>query len=152
METSLMMSLMRKNVAMFYVYPRIIALSLDSWMKEFNEGNYSLATFLATIISSFRFKCIDLDGNGVIMRNELQFFYEEQLHRMECMAQEPKENSITLQDIKGSKLSGNVFNILFNLHKFIAFESRDPFLIRQERENPTLTEWDRFAHREYIRF
>ncbi|KAM7258828.1 hypothetical protein ACFE04_014569 [Oxalis oulophora] len=114
------------------------------------------------------FKCIDLDGNGVITRNELQFFYEEQLHRMECMAQEPvlfedilcqivdmigpkKENSITLQDIKGSKLSGNVFNILFNLNKFIAFESRDPFLIRQERENPTLTEWDRFAHREYIR-
>lgn len=22
---------------------------------------------------------------------------------------------------------------------------------KQERENPTLTEWDRFAHREYIR-
>lgn len=22
---------------------------------------------------------------------------------------------------------------------------------QQERENPTLTEWDRFAHREYIR-
>lgn len=37
----------------------------------------------------FRFKCIDLDGNGVLTRNELQFFYEEQLHRMECMAQEP---------------------------------------------------------------
>lgn len=37
----------------------------------------------------FRFKCIDLDGNGVLTRNEMQFFYEEQLHRMECMAQEP---------------------------------------------------------------
>ena len=36
-----------------------------------------------------RFKCSDLDGNGVLTRNELQFFYEEQLHRMECMAQEP---------------------------------------------------------------
>lgn len=36
-----------------------------------------------------RFKCIDLDGNGILTRNELQFFYEEQLHRMECMAQEP---------------------------------------------------------------
>lgn len=36
-----------------------------------------------------RFKCIDLDGNGVLTRNELQYFYEEQLHRMECMAQEP---------------------------------------------------------------
>lgn len=38
---------------------------------------------------------------------------------------------MTLRDVKGSKLSGNVFNILFNLNKFIAFETRDPFLIRQ---------------------
>ncbi|TXG72338.1 hypothetical protein EZV62_000917 [Acer yangbiense] len=114
------------------------------------------------------FKCIDLDGNGLLTPNEMQFFFEEQLHRMECMAQEPvlfedilcqivdmigpeNEGYITLRDLKGCKLSGNVFNILFNLNKFIAFESRDPFLIRQERENPTLTEWDRFAHREYIR-
>ncbi|XP_050366949.1 probable serine/threonine protein phosphatase 2A regulatory subunit B''epsilon [Argentina anserina] len=114
------------------------------------------------------FKCIDLDGNGVLTRNELQFFYEEQLHRMECMAQEPvlfedilcqivdmigpeREDCFTLRDLKGCKLSGNFFNILFNLNKFIAFESRDPFLIRQEREDPSLTEWDRFAHREYIR-
>ncbi|MBA0832933.1 hypothetical protein Goarm_017285, partial [Gossypium armourianum] len=133
------------------------------------------------------FKCIDLDGNGILTRNEMQFFYEEQLHRMECMAQEPvlfedilcqiidmikpelvnsnlencagivqlsrgqAESYITLRDLKGSKLSGSVFNILFNLNKFMAFETRDPFLIRQERENPTLTEWDRFAHREYIR-
>ncbi|KAJ0515810.1 putative EF-hand domain-containing protein [Helianthus annuus] len=114
------------------------------------------------------FKCIDLDGNGVLTRNELQFFYEEQLHRMECMAQEPvlfedilcqivdmvkpqDEAYFTLNDLKGNKLSGSCFNILFNLNKFMAFESRDPFLIRQERENPTLTEWDRFAHREYIR-
>lgn len=36
-----------------------------------------------------RFKCIDLDANGILTRNEMQFFYEEQLHRMECMAQEP---------------------------------------------------------------
>ncbi|KAE8728506.1 protein prenyltransferase alpha subunit repeat-containing protein 1-like isoform X1 [Hibiscus syriacus] len=114
------------------------------------------------------FKCIDLDGNEVITRNEMQFFYEEQLHRMECMAQGPvlfedilcqmidmikpeNESFIMLRDLKGSKLSGSVFNILFNLNKFMAYETRDPFLIRQERENPTLTEWGRFAHREYIR-
>ncbi|XP_004495369.1 serine/threonine protein phosphatase 2A regulatory subunit B''beta-like [Cicer arietinum] len=114
------------------------------------------------------FKCIDLDGNGVLTPNEMLFFYEEQLHRMECMAQEPvlfedilcqivdmigpeNEGYITLRDVKNSKLSGNVFNILFNLNKFIAFETRDPFLIRQEREDPSMTEWDRFAHREYIR-
>ncbi|GJT75771.1 serine/threonine protein phosphatase 2A regulatory subunit B''beta-like protein [Tanacetum coccineum] len=119
-------------------------------------------------ISISWFKCVDLDGNGIITRNEMQFFYEEQLHRMECMAQEPvlfedilcqivdmigpkDEGYFTLRDLKGSRLAGSVFNILFNLNKFMAFETRDPFLIRQERENPTLTEWDRFAHREYIR-
>ncbi|KAG4911143.1 hypothetical protein GLYMA_20G222700v4 [Glycine max] len=142
------------------------------------EGKMGYEDFVYFILSEedkssepsleYWFKCIDLDGNGVLTRNELQFFYEEQLHRMECMAQEPvlfedilcqiidmikpeDESVITLHDLKGGKLSGSVFNILFNLNKFMAFETRDPFLIRQERENPTLTEWDRFAHREYIR-
>ncbi|KAI3470689.1 hypothetical protein Pfo_027352 [Paulownia fortunei] len=142
------------------------------------EGKMGYEDFVYFILSEedkssepsleYWFKCIDLDGNGVITRNEMQFFYEEQLHRMECMAQEPvlfedilcqlvdmispeDESYFTLHDLKGSKLSGSVFNILFNLNKFMAFETRDPFLIRQERENPNLTEWDRFAHREYIR-
>ncbi|OAY44310.1 probable serine/threonine protein phosphatase 2A regulatory subunit B''gamma isoform X1 [Manihot esculenta] len=142
------------------------------------EGKMGYEDFVYFILSEedkssepsleYWFKCIDLDGNGVLTRNEMQFFYEEQLHRMECMAQEPvlfedilcqiidmigpeNESYITLSDLKGCKLSGSVFNILFNLNKFMAFETRDPFLIRQERENPTLTEWDRFAHREYIR-
>ncbi|KAL0376939.1 UNVERIFIED_CONTAM: Serine/threonine protein phosphatase 2A regulatory subunit B''beta [Sesamum calycinum] len=142
------------------------------------EGKMGYEDFVYFILSEedkssepsleYWFKCIDLDGNGVITRNEMQFFYEEQLHRMECMAQEPvlyedilcqivdmihpeDESYFTLHDLKGSKLSGSVFNILFNLNKFMAFETRDPFLIRQERENPHLTEWDRFAHREYIR-
>ncbi|XP_050223280.1 serine/threonine protein phosphatase 2A regulatory subunit B''beta-like [Mercurialis annua] len=142
------------------------------------EGKMGYEDFVNFILSEedkssepsleYWFKCIDLDGNGVLTRNEMQFFYEEQLHRMECMAQEPvlfedilcqiidmigpeHEGFITLRDLKGCKLSGSVFNILFNLNKFMAFETRDPFLIRQERENPTLTDWDRFAHREYIR-
>lgn len=41
------------------------------------------------------------------------------------------DSYFTLHDLKGSKLSGSVFNILFNLNKFMAFETRDPFLIRQ---------------------
>lgn len=138
-----------------------------------------------------------MDGNGILTSNEMQFFYEEQLHRMECMAQEPvlfedilcqifdmigpevtpgfllitclfieclfflfflggwgfgyllyawpmvafdcvclqNEGYVTLRDVKSSKLSGHVFNILFNLNKFIAFESRDAFLIRQVNAN-----------------
>ncbi|XP_060212589.1 serine/threonine protein phosphatase 2A regulatory subunit B''beta-like isoform X1 [Lycium barbarum] len=142
------------------------------------EGKMGYEDFVYFILSEedktsepsleYWFKCIDLDGNGVMTRNEMQFFYEEQLHRMECMGQEPvlfedilcqmvdmispeDESYFTLRDLKGNKLSGSVFNILFNLNKFMAFETRDPFLIRQERENPNLTEWDRFAHREYIR-
>ncbi|CAH8320392.1 unnamed protein product [Eruca vesicaria subsp. sativa] len=142
------------------------------------EGKMSYEDFVYFILAEedkssepsleYWFKCIDLDGNGVITPNEIHFFFEEQLHRMESITQEPvhfndilcqiidmikpeKENCLTLQDLKGSKLSGNVFNILFNLNKFMAFETRDPFLIRQEREDPSLTEWDRFAQREYVR-
>ncbi|XP_076946960.1 putative serine/threonine protein phosphatase 2A regulatory subunit B''delta [Bidens hawaiensis] len=142
------------------------------------EGKMGYEDFVYFILSEedkssepsleYWFKCIDLDGNGVLTKNEMQFFYEEQLHRMECIAQEPvlfedvlcqivdmvgpkDEGYFTLCDLKGSKLSGSVFYIFFNLNKFMAYESRDPNLICQERENPTLTEWDRFAYREYIR-
>ncbi|KAF7089341.1 hypothetical protein CFC21_092340 [Triticum aestivum] len=114
------------------------------------------------------FKCIDLDGNGILTHIELQYFFEEQLHRMECMAQEPvlfedilcqlvdmigpeDDTFFTIKDFRRCKLSGHFFNVLFNLNKFMAFESRDPFLIRQMREEPSLTDWDRFARREYIR-
>ncbi|KAJ0052784.1 hypothetical protein Pint_01702 [Pistacia integerrima] len=72
------------------------------------------------------FKCIDLDENGVITYNEMQFFYEEQLHRMECISQEPV-------------LFGDILCQIVDM------------IAPQEREDPSLTEWDRFAHREYIR-
>lgn len=50
---------------------------------------FSWSVNLFIICFFYRFKCIDLDGNGILTPNEMQFFYEEQLHRMECMAQEP---------------------------------------------------------------
>jgi len=115
------------------------------------------------------FRCVDLDDDGCLQKNEMLYFYEEQLHRMECLAQEPvlfedvicqmhdmiqpsREGVFTLADLRRSKpLSGILFNILFNLNKFVAFETRDPFLVRQEKEDPHLTEWDRFARTEYVR-
>ena len=37
----------------------------------------------------------------------------------------------TLRDLKRSRsLAGTLFNIMFNLNKFIAFETRDPFVMR----------------------
>jgi len=41
-----------------------------------------------------------------------------------------------------------LFNTLFNLHKFIAYEHRDPFTVRAEQEC-TLADWDKFAAQEY---
>ncbi len=33
------------------------------------------------------FRCCDLDGDGRLSPDELLYFYEEQLHRMECLSQ-----------------------------------------------------------------
>jgi serine/threonine-protein phosphatase 2A regulatory subunit B'' len=61
------------------------------------------------------------------------------------------DGRVTLKDLRANSMSGNFFNVLFNMNKFIAFETRDPFLMRQEREEPHLTAWDRFARGEYLR-
>lgn len=37
------------------------------------------------------------------------------------------------------RVSGVFFNVLFNLSKFIEFEQRDPFLLRQQLAEPELT-------------
>jgi len=51
----------------------------------------------------------------------------------------------TLRDLRRQRaLSGTLFNILFNLPKFVAFEMRDPFVVRQEQsEDPNASDWDR---------
>lgn len=57
------------------------------------------------------------------------------------------ETYFTLRDLKKCKLSGNIFNILFNLNKFMAFETRDPFLIRQVI---TVLHWSVWIHCVYL--
>jgi len=51
------------------------------------------------------------------------------------------------------QLTGNFFNMLFNLNKFVAFEQRDPFLLKQQRTEAgqVMTLWARFAAIEYAR-
>lgn len=54
-----------------------------------------------------------------------------------------------VQDLMKSRNSASIlFNTLFNLHKFIAYEHRDPFTVRAEQEC-ILADWDRFAAQEY---
>lgn len=117
------------------------------------------------------FRACDLTGDGKLTQDELLWFYEEQMSRMECLSQEvvtfddimsqmldmlnPEDlYFITMRDLKRSRqMAGTLFNVLFNLTKFVAFEMRDPFTMRQEREEAAMgaTEWDRFARAEYLR-
>ena len=48
-------------------------------------------------------------------------------------------------------ISGVLFDILFNLHKFMRFETRDPFQEKLRREDVHRSDWDRYAHIEYNR-
>eukprot|EP00756_Hemistasia_phaeocysticola_P015538 Hpha_TRINITY_DN15416_c1_g6::TRINITY_DN15416_c1_g6_i1::g.176972::m.176972/K11583/PPP2R3; serine/threonine-protein phosphatase 2A regulatory subunit B'' len=114
------------------------------------------------------FRCVDLDGDGALSGYELTHFFAEQKARMEASYQEtvawedilcqmvdiikPRSKvCIVMSDVHRCKLSGNFFNALFNLNKFIAFEQRDPFAAHAERQLPEKTEWDRFAKVEYER-
>ncbi|KAL6752232.1 hypothetical protein V8C86DRAFT_2761140 [Haematococcus lacustris] len=117
------------------------------------------------------FKCVDLDCDGVIRPKEMWFFYEEQLKRMEgnnqeavmfpdvlCqlhdMLQPEVEGQYTLRDLKRMKpQSGLLFNALFNLHKFLNFENRDPFAVRAEQQGELagLSDWEKFAKIQYYR-
>lgn len=59
----------------------------------------------------------------------------------------------TCRDLKRTRpQSALFFNALFNLHKFLSYENRDPFAMRAEQgEFAGLTEWDKFAKIEYYR-
>jgi len=113
------------------------------------------------------FRCCDVDGDGFLNAQDMLHFYQEQLHRMECLSQEivsfpdvltqltdladPRMDGwVTLKDLKQCQMAGNFFNTLFNLNKFLAFEQRDPFINKQEQADD-LTEWERFARAEYMR-
>ena len=117
------------------------------------------------------FKVIDLDENGTITPHEMDYFYEEQVHRLEYLNHEPilfvdllcqmndmikpkpVEGHFTLAQLKVYQTQiGIFFNCLVNLNKFIAYETRDLFAIKHQlTEFPDYSEWDRFAKSEYER-
>ena len=100
----------------------------------------------------------------------MEFFYEEQVHRLEYLNHEPilyvdllcqmndlvkpsYEGHFHFEEIKAVASSvGIFFNCLVNLNKFIAYETRDLFQIKNMvTEFPDYSEWDRFAKTEYER-
>ncbi|EPY82676.1 hypothetical protein CB1_000633006 [Camelus ferus] len=114
------------------------------------------------------FRCMDLDGDGVLSMYELEYFYEEQCERMEAMGIEPlpfhdllcqmldlvkpaSDGRITLRDLKRCRMAHIFYDTFFNLEKYLDHEQRDPFAVQKDVENdgPEPSDWDRFAAEEY---
>ncbi|XP_063224342.1 serine/threonine-protein phosphatase 2A regulatory subunit B'' subunit alpha-like isoform X2 [Bacillus rossius redtenbacheri] len=114
------------------------------------------------------FRCMDLDGDGYLSMYELEYFYEEQLQRMEAIGIEtlPFEDclcqmldmirpvvpgKISLSDLKRCKMTPIFFDTFFNLEKYLDHEQRDPFASQRDHDTDgqELSDWDRFAAEEY---
>ncbi|XP_024602020.1 serine/threonine-protein phosphatase 2A regulatory subunit B'' subunit alpha isoform X2 [Neophocaena asiaeorientalis asiaeorientalis] len=114
------------------------------------------------------FRCMDVDGDGVLSMYELEYFYEEQCERMEAMGIEPlpfhdllcqmldlvkpaNDGKITLRDLKRCRMAHIFYDTFFNLEKYLDHEQRDPFAVQKDVENdsPEPSDWDRFAAEEY---
>ncbi|MGH0119361.1 UNVERIFIED_CONTAM: hypothetical protein FKN15_006092 [Acipenser sinensis] len=122
------------------------------------------ACFLYSI--EYWFRCMDLDGDGVLSMYELEYFYEEQCQKLENMAIEPLpfedclcqmldlvkpecEGKITLHDLKKCKLSHIFFDTFFNIEKYLDHEQKDPFSRDGENEGEEISDWERYAAEEY---
>lgn len=94
---------------------------------------------------------MDLDGDGILSMYELEYFYEEQQHRMEsigietlpfedCLCQmldmiKPKvPGCVTLSDLKRCRMTPIFYDTFFNLEKYMEHEQRDPFASQRDDE------------------
>ncbi|CAI9548232.1 unnamed protein product [Staurois parvus] len=159
------------------IIERIFSGAVTRGRKAQKEGKISYADFVWFLLSEedkktqtsmeYWFRCMDLDGDGVLSMYELEYFYEEQCQKMESMAIEPLsfedclcqmldlvkpqcEGKITLHDLKKCKQSNLFFDTFLNLDKYLDHEQKEPFsTVRVETEGQELTDWEKYAAEEY---
>ena len=119
------------------------------------------------------FRLLDLDEDGVIDVQDMEYFFEEQQDRMDSLGHEivlfedmlcqitdmirPRcEGRFSTKDLfrmPDPRRATVFFDVLFNLQSFLQFEQRDPFLERHQYgdQGPRLTPWEIYARDEYAR-
>lgn len=157
---------------------RIFSGTVTKDRLVFKEGRLSYADFVWFLISEedkktdtsieYWFRCMDLDGDGVLSMYELEYFYDEQCQKLNAMAIEPLpfedclcqmldlvkpevEGKITLRDLKRCKLSHIFFDTFFNIEKYLDHEQKDPFSMIREMESDSqeMSDWEKYAAEEY---
>ncbi|XP_035249735.1 serine/threonine-protein phosphatase 2A regulatory subunit B'' subunit beta isoform X2 [Anguilla anguilla] len=155
---------------------RIFSGTVTRDKKVHREGRMSYADFVWFLISEedkrtttsieYWFRCMDLDGDGVLSMYELEHFYQEQCQKLETMAIEslPFEDclcqmldlvrpavpgKITLHDLKRCKLSHVFFNTFFNIEKYLYHEQDPSSGTEGEPEGQDVSDWEKYAAEEY---
>lgn len=157
---------------------RIFSGAVTRGKKALKEGKINYVDFVWFLISEedkrtptsieYWFRCMDLDGDGVISMYELEYFYEEQCQKMESLGIEPlpledclcqvldlvkpqEEGKITLHDLKKCKQANLFFDTFFNLEKYLDHEQKDPFSVFRVNESDAqdISDWERYAGEEY---
>ncbi|KAJ8350408.1 hypothetical protein SKAU_G00255380 [Synaphobranchus kaupii] len=160
------------------IIERVFSGTVTRDKRVHREGRMSYADFVWFLISEedkrtatsieYWFRCMDLDGDGVLSMYELEYFYQEQCQKLETMAIEslPFEDclcqmldlvkpavpgKITLHDLKRCKLSHVFFDTFFNIEKYLYHEQKDPSSIvgEEETECQEVSDWEKYAAEEY---
>lgn len=160
------------------IIERLFSGSVTRGNSVQREGRMSYAEFVWFLISEedkknptsieYWFRCMDMDGDGVLSMFELEFFYEEQCERMEGMGIEPLPfqdllcqmldlvkpecpGKITLRDLKRCRMAHIFYDTFFNLEKYLDHEQRDPFAVQKDLDSdgPEPSDWDKYASEEY---
>ncbi|XP_056088965.1 serine/threonine-protein phosphatase 2A regulatory subunit B'' subunit beta isoform X3 [Rhinichthys klamathensis goyatoka] len=157
---------------------RLFSGAISRDRKVHKEAKLNYADFVWFLISEedkktetsieYWFRCMDLDGDGVLSMYELQYFYQEQCQKLEALAIEPLPfedclcqmldmvkpeipGKITLRDLKRCKLSHIFFDTFFNIEKYLDHEQRDPLMAARDTETmgQEISDWERYAVEEY---